>query len=362
MDGVPPLIAIARKVGWALGCTGVALTCFRLWDRQRTGRLWWDDCWAFICMLFVIAFMTSFGIYFDDPITWSARISILFTVIRLQYGRIRVIFGLIAVLFGLMWAILEAQLLWTCEGNTEWKYTELPQCHLGFPVALAQLITAIITDAVLISAPIYMVFKSSGLSLAQKIRLTALFSTTMITTVVSLTHGYMILRVAGVQEGLAAIIEATVSLIIANLSVIIAFFFRITTEDTTPTGPAFATNRLGSALDPEAAGGTAPVLTNANFTALFRRHNIPNAPALPVTSTFLTDDGKRIRYENASLGDRSQGSYELGGEGMTKSRENEMYTYSSSQPGMNTTATDPSGYSRSVPYCDTEESYVTRSR
>ncbi|RXW18178.1 hypothetical protein EST38_g7675 [Candolleomyces aberdarensis] len=282
MDGVPPLIAIARKVGWALGCTGVALTCFRLWDRRRTGRLWWDDCWAFICMLFVIAFMTSFGIYFDNPI--------------------------------------------------------------------------------LISAPIYMVFKSSGLSLAQKIRLTALFSTTMITTVVSLTHAYMILRVAGVQEGLAAIIEATVSLIIANLSVIIAFFFRITTEDTTPTGPAFATNRLGSALDPEAAGGTAPVLTNANLTALFRRHNIPNAPALPVTSTFLTDGGKRIRYENDSLGGRSQGSYELSGERTTKSQENEMYTYSSSQAGMNTTATDPSGYSRSVPYYDTEESYVVRSR
>ena len=52
-----------------------------------------------------------------------------------------------------------------------------------------------------------MVFKSAGLSLPQKIRLSALFSTTLITTVVSLTHGYMILRVAGVQEGLAAILE-----------------------------------------------------------------------------------------------------------------------------------------------------------
>jgi hypothetical protein len=89
----------------------------------------------------------GWGLTIDAVLTFggyrcrSARISILFTVIRLQYGRIRVIFGLIAVLFGLMWAILEAQLLWTCEGNTDWKYTELPQCHLGFPVALAQLIS-----------------------------------------------------------------------------------------------------------------------------------------------------------------------------------------------------------------------------
>lgn len=158
--------------------------------------------------------------------------------------------------------------------------------------------------------------------------------------------------------------KATISLIVANLSVIIAFFFRITTEDTTPSGPAFATDRLSGVLERDALGGTAPVLTNANLTMLFRRHNLPNAPALPVTSTFLTDDGKRVRYGKAPWGgSRSQASDELEldtRDGTTKSQDFDMSA--SSHPGTNTTSTDPSGYSRSVPYYESEESYVTRTR
>ncbi|KAF6758719.1 hypothetical protein DFP72DRAFT_179919 [Ephemerocybe angulata] len=313
-SGLPPLLSTAKTTGWVLGTTGVVLTCFRLWDRRRSGRLWWDDCWAFISMLLIIVFMTAFGIYFEsDPtkfsqsvkvagyylccslfycVTWSAKVSVLFTIIRLQYGRARLILAFVAILFGVMWVILIAQLLWTCERNTHWKLGEVPQCTLGFDVAVAQFVTAILADVILIGAPLCMVYKSSGFNRAQKIRLSALFSTSFITTVVSMVHAGLILKVGGVPEGLGAILEASVSLIVANLSVIIAFFFRITTEDVPMPrereSPCIEVNIIGNR-------GTGPIFTKVNLSSLLRGGNFPENG---ISSTFISEDGKvRVRKD-----------------------------------------------------------------
>jgi len=93
----------------------------------------------------------------------SARLSLLFTVIRItphsDTGTRRAL-HVFAWNFGVAWGILAAQVIWICEKKAPWKVrhfvilifdarfltaasqtTPAPQCPLGLPVAIAQLIS-----------------------------------------------------------------------------------------------------------------------------------------------------------------------------------------------------------------------------
>ncbi|KAG2144230.1 hypothetical protein DEU56DRAFT_910583 [Suillus clintonianus] len=74
--------------------------------------------------------------------------------------------------------------------------------------------------------------------MAQKVRIISVFSASAITTVVSLTHAYYILFDGGLKVIMAAIVEASTSLIVANSSVIVPFIFRLKTEDDAPSSLA----------------------------------------------------------------------------------------------------------------------------
>ncbi|KAG1821065.1 uncharacterized protein BJ212DRAFT_977470 [Suillus subaureus] len=71
------------------------------------------------------------------------------------------------------------------------------------------------------------------LTKAQKIRILAIFSTSAITTVVSLVHAYYVLSDGGLREAVTAMVEISVTLIVANLSVVVAFSLRMSAEDVT---------------------------------------------------------------------------------------------------------------------------------
>ncbi|KAF8994593.1 hypothetical protein BDQ17DRAFT_1430971 [Cyathus striatus] len=251
-----PTIQQVRVANFVLTSVAVVLTGFRLFDRARTARLWWDDAWAGLSIVFIITFMASVEVHLQDPtrnsqavkiaayymcaqffyaVAWASRISILFTMIRLAMGRLRTMIIYTAMLFGLTWAILFAQVWWVCEREPGWKDQPLPQCDLGLNVAVAQVITDVLCDSILIFIPIYLIW-GVRLTRAQKIRVSAIFSTTIISTAVSLNHAYAVLRQGGLHEALAATIQDAVSLMVANFSVIIAFFFRITTEPSSIPG------------------------------------------------------------------------------------------------------------------------------
>jgi len=74
------------------------------------------------------------------------------------------------------------------------------------PVLTTLLAADVISDAILIFAPLQLVWRTT-LSRAQKIRITAIFSTTFITTAVSMNHVYFVLEKGGLEEALAAVIQ-----------------------------------------------------------------------------------------------------------------------------------------------------------
>ncbi|CCL99491.1 uncharacterized protein FIBRA_01509 [Fibroporia radiculosa] len=279
---VPHLEQTLRIVNFVLPTTSICLTIIRLYDRAATRRLWWDDAWAAFTMVLSLVFMvivelfvqyhieapdkfpqdvkiSIYYMYFPllffncklidnnvagviNSFTWlldrcllkyyrSARISILFTIIRLTVpGRLRKGLILSACAFGLTWAILFAQVWWVCEKEPGWKESPTPQCDLGRNVAIAQVIADVLGDSILIVAPIRLVW-GIKLTRPQKIRVIAVFSSTSLTTAVSLNHASWVLRDGGLIEALASVIQTSVSLIVVNLNVLVALIFRISSDD-----------------------------------------------------------------------------------------------------------------------------------
>jgi hypothetical protein len=177
--------------------------------------------------------------------------------------------------FILIWAVLFAQVFWVCETDTVWKVDVLcsiqasmhplnpsshqqtlaPQCVLGQNVAIAQLISKllflhkqsyssevtcsflfflsffftadIMADSVLIAAPLQLLWNVQ-ITNAHRYRLMAVFSSTIVTTASSLAHAYYVLKVGGLEEVMAAIVENGLSLIVCNLAVLVAAIARLT--------------------------------------------------------------------------------------------------------------------------------------
>ncbi|KAG2356667.1 hypothetical protein BDR07DRAFT_432098 [Suillus spraguei] len=189
---------------------------------------------------------------FFYAVVWLSRLSILFTIVRLTIPRtsFRRVLISTAITFGIVWALLFSQLWWICEKIPSWKTQPHPQCDLGKSVAITQIITDVLGDFALILPPFCLLYKVR-LSRPQKVRVLSVFSASSITTVVSLVHAYYVFSDGGLKVLMAAIVEAPVSLIVANLSVVVAFIFRLKAEEETPpssTPIKLLDHSLGSAF------------------------------------------------------------------------------------------------------------------
>jgi hypothetical protein len=154
------------------------MTLLRLWLRRD--RYWWDDAWAFFSFLWYdphslpisrfqplfSSLIAQFGgvfMHVEHPsdlsklnriaayylmavtfycVIWSARISILFSIIRIDPDPVkrRRSMWLAALFVGAIGFFL-AQLFWTCETiHNGWKNKPSPQCPLPKQVAICQLV------------------------------------------------------------------------------------------------------------------------------------------------------------------------------------------------------------------------------
>ncbi|CAL1708749.1 unnamed protein product [Somion occarium] len=246
---MPPTVKELRILNSVLCGVALLVTAFRLYLRKTRSKLWWDDFWVLLSALSIIVLIVVNFLHTDDPtkysrgskiavyymciqfyyaVSWTSRLSILYTVIRISFERMRR--GLIVAsgAFLISWIVLFAQVFWVCEspGNTSWKDQPIPQCELGEDVAIAQVITVVVSDAILIFAPIKLIWRTR-LPKSTKIRLVSVFASTVAATAVSLYYIYALLRIGGITEEFAATIHDGVSLLVANLSVVIAFAWRL---------------------------------------------------------------------------------------------------------------------------------------
>ncbi|KAG2029953.1 hypothetical protein BDR03DRAFT_987420 [Suillus americanus] len=231
MSSSGPTLAQIEVVAIVLSIVAVIVTSFRLCIRARQKRLWIDDAWAALCMIFHFILLIVDCLYLQDY-----GLPNYFTQLYVPGTFVRRVLISTAITFGIVWALLFSQALWVCESESGWKTQSRPQCDLGRGVATAQIITDVLGDLVLILAPFSLLYKIR-LSTGQKVRVLAVFSASVITTIVSLTHAYYIFSGRGTKEGMAATVEASMSLIVANLSVVVAFIFHLKAEEDSPAIP-----------------------------------------------------------------------------------------------------------------------------
>jgi len=228
------------------GAIGFVTTILRLFFRRR--RLWCDDACALVSMLFLILHVGALFIFaLDEPaqvsqsikiagfyvgastfyaVIWFARLSILFSIIRIDTNpgqRKRLL--LVAAIFALAGVLLLAQLFWVCEPNPAWKQLPTPQCPLDKQIVVCQLVSDVISDCILIAAPIKL-FRDI-LDKGLRRRLMLIFSAAIMTTIVASVHAVYILTHQKIQNLIAATIEISVSLIVCNFPVFaVAIIFR----------------------------------------------------------------------------------------------------------------------------------------
>ncbi|RDB22156.1 hypothetical protein Hypma_010678 [Hypsizygus marmoreus] len=237
-----------KAVGLAGPIIAGVVTVIRLFERARSRRFGYDDGFAILAMLILIIFVVALFVHLGDPtklsyttrigmyyvlaqgfyaVIWTARLSIIFSVIRITpAGNPKSILYGLAASFIVLWIILFTQLMVICEKQPLWKDAPAPQCVLGQSVAIAQLVSDIYADSVLIVAPLRLLWNLS-VSRSQRNRLLLVFSSSIVTTVASLIHAYYVLRVGGLDEVFMAIIEICVSLLVCNLAVIVGLAARL---------------------------------------------------------------------------------------------------------------------------------------
>jgi len=293
LNTADPLVKIGIT---SVVCTvpAIATTIYRLWIRR--GRYWADDAWALGAALSQFIMFSGSFIHITNStpkpamvaayymmastfytVVWFARLSILFSIIRIDpsENRRRLLL-VVAVLFFATTVILVTQLFWVCEPNPSWKDKNSPQCSLTRQVVVLQLVTDILADTILIIAPLRLLRNLSDRKLRR--RLTVIFSTCLVTTAVSLVHAAFIFIHAGHKEVIAAIVEDCVSLIVCNVPVVVTSLLHIqrenrmdnTTGHGRPSGLRFASWHPKSTAVNETATTTHSTTTTTGWMDNFR--------------------------------------------------------------------------------------------
>ncbi|EIN03562.1 hypothetical protein PUNSTDRAFT_146998 [Punctularia strigosozonata HHB-11173 SS5] len=223
-------------------CASIAIisTVLRLYLRRR--RYGWDDGFALVSMIFQIVQMVAVFLHLPDStalphltnialyyimattfycIIWTARLSILHSIIRIDSHQLRAkILRWVAVVFAVILVVMNCQLFWVCEpiGST-WKPAAFPQCPIGKQVVTTQLVTDILSDLLLLSIPLRLL-SSMHTDKATSRRLMIIFSTSVVTTIVSLVHAAFIFEHGQLKIVIAAVVENAVSLMVCNVPVL----------------------------------------------------------------------------------------------------------------------------------------------
>ncbi|KAJ6473813.1 hypothetical protein C8R45DRAFT_1163147 [Mycena sanguinolenta] len=241
------------------GFFALAATGYRLYKRRR--KLWADDIWALFAAIAMLIQVVAVCLHIPPPnelphaariavyyltattfylIVWASRLSILFSIVRIESSatRRKFLFSA-AAMFVITALLLVAQLFWICESRSRssWKSHRDPQCDLPRQVAIFQLVSEftvfqpeknsandfvkadVTSDAILIFAP-WPLFRSLvDKSLGHK--LTIIFSICVVPTILSLVHAGFILKDNDIGTRFSSIAECCLSLIVANIPVII---------------------------------------------------------------------------------------------------------------------------------------------
>ncbi|KAG1858147.1 hypothetical protein F4604DRAFT_1527367, partial [Suillus subluteus] len=229
----------------AILCT-IARLVYRTWTRH----FWWEDAWAAVALIADVICLAC--LWLDQRIArecltsysninrvfmslsawilsitftsvlWAARMSIIFSVIRItNHSGCKIhkqITYLIAVSFACMWAALIVQKMSVCK---------LHSCIMSPSVVFSQLIADGIADVSLVATPLYL-WTKVGLSRSRQILVQSAFGTSLsLITAIIIFHSINISMGHTSTTLILAYVKAAFSLFICNILVIVIVLYRI---------------------------------------------------------------------------------------------------------------------------------------
>jgi len=228
----------------------VLVTLWRLVYRYRSPYgIRWGDGWAAVAMINCIVYDIGLwasgappgakgvsqtfriaSIYYDEVCftftIWAVRLSILCTIIHISPPKFRRLLLLIGGVFIVFALVLVAQKFWVCVPEKGWREVPGQLCELGNQVAILEIVTDVIGDAVLCIIPLIF-FGNMQSRRSLRIRLSAIFSMSFLTTVISLWQCYYLIHPNnGKIDILASDLELFVALTVCNLGVLVAAFYK----------------------------------------------------------------------------------------------------------------------------------------
>ncbi|KAJ7594936.1 hypothetical protein C8J56DRAFT_452707 [Mycena floridula] len=267
VNGVLPLNLMKIPVT-VMHCVAIGATIFRVSFRAKRKNFWWDDGLAAIAMMLDVMYLITF--WFRNPkagvsppnilrlyiilnwfhlmlgttILWMARISIMVGINRivLPWGRLRTIAMIMPFVFTAMWIVVMSQKIWVCTRDESWHHSPSVQCFLSLPIPYIELSVDLVADFILCVVPACLLW---NVGIEQPTR-RLLISTFMTSIGTSLANIVYIAFMFGSMEwktflmvAVSAHIEATISLFVCNLTIIIPATHRlvrrwrgVTTQDT----------------------------------------------------------------------------------------------------------------------------------
>jgi len=214
------------------GLSVIVVVC-RLYLRFRT-RLWfWDDTLVLIAVVAMSLFIAGLfllglgpeGAYHSRyplilgyyiPI-WFARLSILCTIIRLAPNpRTRNALCAAVLLFALecIFLIVEEVRPTAMTTFQEWSRLALDWKQPDY-ISISQIITAIVSDALLVFLPLW-ILHSVKIEPALRSRLLVAFCISIITTAAGIVHVAVSVTIGGIPSLLCAALEIFVALFVCN--------------------------------------------------------------------------------------------------------------------------------------------------
>ncbi|EGO21195.1 hypothetical protein SERLADRAFT_476072, partial [Serpula lacrymans var. lacrymans S7.9] len=230
----------------------IMTTTFRLWYRVRKRRFWWDDGLAAIALLSLCISLVCVWIITDGQVSpsgeskmlhitadwgvvttfttclWFARMSIMVSIVRLAPPALRIRYLALcsSVLFALMWVALLVQKLYLCGHNIDWYDSSTAQCRLASSVAILQVVTDVVSDALLVALPIRLL-RNVNLPKNQRKLILSVFSSSVLITLVCVIHIIFVIKPAVSLQTITGQLEIALSLIICNLLVIVTYLYGV---------------------------------------------------------------------------------------------------------------------------------------
>ncbi|EIW80512.1 hypothetical protein CONPUDRAFT_166019, partial [Coniophora puteana RWD-64-598 SS2] len=162
---------------------------------------------------------------------WAARASILLSILRICpfVGLAHVLYASLSF-FVISWTVSLVTKCAICARDRTWEHHAPVLCPLGAPTAIIELTAGVVSDTVLISAPIYML---RGIRLPHRTKRLILvtFSMAVCNSFASLAHILHLLPPVTpnitLSAPITASIQTSVTLIVANLLVVVTFVNRV---------------------------------------------------------------------------------------------------------------------------------------